>query len=201
MDEIKLIARSALERLAQPGRYGRLDEPAGVTIKIVNEFACFRLVARKDQSAAALAKLSHLFGKEVLDKPKRVENGLLSVSGISPGQWQMVMRGADAHRSLENAVKPLQDEASLVEIGDGCLLLELSGCHVRHALAKGLPIDLDPSVFKCGDVAQTAAFHIGLQIALIDEAPTFEVMTAASTAGSFWSWLTASAGEFGYEIS
>jgi len=84
--------------------------------------------------------------------------------------------------------------------GDGRLIVEVAGPRARDALAKGIAIDLDASAFKVGDAAQTSAAHIGLQIALIDDIPTFEIISARSTAGSFWSWLVASAAEYGIEI-
>lgn len=75
-----------------------------------------------------------------------------------------------------------------------------ASARARDALAKGIAVDLDASAFKIGDAAQTSAAHIGLQIALIDDTPTFEIISARSTAGSFWSWLTASAAEYGIEV-
>ena len=62
-------------------------------------------------------------------------------------------------------------------------------------------VDLDPVAFKVGDLAQTSASHIGLQISLIDAAPTFEIVSARSTAPSLWSWLTASAAEYGIDVA
>ena len=66
-------------------------------------------------------------------------------------------------------------------------------------LAKGVPLDLHPKVFKAGDVATTLVAYIGVQIDRIDEA-TWQLTAPRSMAGSFWSWLSASAGEFGYDV-
>ena len=33
-----------------------------------------------------------------------------------------------------------------------------------------------------------------------EEAPTYDIAVPSSLARSFWSWLTASAGEYGYEV-
>ena len=71
----------------------------------------------------------------------------------------------------------------------------------RDLLAKGVPIDLHPRAFKPGDAAQTQVAHIGVLIAQIDDAPTYELLAARSFTGSLWSWLEASALEFGLEIA
>jgi sarcosine oxidase subunit gamma len=70
---------------------------------------------------------------------------------------------------------------------------------VREVLAKGVPLDLHPKVFKPGDVATTLVAYIGVQLDMLDDA-TFQLTTPRSTAGSFWSWLSASAAEFGYDV-
>ena len=63
----------------------------------------------------------------------------------------------------------------------------------------GVPPDLHPKVFKPGDVATTLVAYIGVQLDRIDEA-TFQLTAPRSMAGSFWSWLSASAAEFGYDV-
>jgi heterotetrameric sarcosine oxidase gamma subunit len=83
---------------------------------------------------------------------------------------------------------------------DARLVLRLSGPRVRDVLAKGLAIDLHPKAFKPGDVASTPIASIGVQIDMLDAAPTYQLTAPRSMAGSFWSWLSASAAEFGYDV-
>ena len=78
-------------------------------------------------------------------------------------------------------------------------MLRLSGSNVRDVLAKGLAVDLHPKAFKPGDVATTLIAYIGVQIDMLDDA-TWQLSAPRSMAGSFWSWLTASAAEFGYDV-
>jgi sarcosine oxidase subunit gamma len=101
---------------------------------------------------------------------------------------------------LDGVRADLDGLAAVTDQGDGRVVLEVSGSRARDALAKGVPVDLDPIAFKVGDAAQTSASHIGLQIALVDDTPTFEITSARSTAGSLWSWLVASAAEYGIEV-
>jgi len=62
-----------------------------------------------------------------------------------------------------------------------------------------VPLDLHPKVFKPGDVAITVVAYIGVELDRLDEA-TFQLTAPRSMAGSFWSWLSASAAEFGYDV-
>ncbi len=71
---------------------------------------------------------------------------------------------------------------------------------MRDVLAKGVPVDLHSRAFKAGDVATTVVAYIGVQVDMLDDAPTYQVTAPRSMAGSFWSWLSASAAEFGYEV-
>ena len=71
---------------------------------------------------------------------------------------------------------------------------------MRDVLAKGVPVDLHPNVFKPGDVANTQIAYVGVQIDMLDGAPTYQLAAPRSMAGTFWSWLAASAAEFGYDV-
>jgi len=82
---------------------------------------------------------------------------------------------------------------------DARLVLHLFGPRVRDVLAKGLAVDLHPKVFKPGDVAVTLIAYIGVQIDVLDDT-TYQLTAPRSMAGSFWSWLSASAAEFGYDV-
>jgi sarcosine oxidase subunit gamma len=77
----------------------------------------------------------------------------------------------------------------------------VSGPHAREVLAKGLPIDLHPSVFGSGSAATSTISLMGVQLWQVDDAPTFDMAIFRSVSASFWRWLTASAGEYGYEVT
>jgi sarcosine oxidase subunit gamma len=90
--------------------------------------------------------------------------------------------------------------AAVVDQSDARLVLRLSGPRVRDVLAKGVPVDLHPKAFKPGDVASTLVAYVGVQIDMLDDAPTYQLMAPRSMAGTLWSWLAASAAEFGYDV-
>jgi methylglutamate dehydrogenase subunit D len=199
MPKHSLQRRPPMAGIMKPGRFGVASGDAGVTARAVRDFAAFSILARKGQVAAAAACLSGPLEAIVTDGPKRVARGSLSVSGIAPGQWLVIERDPSSS-SISGLLASLAGLAAVVEQSDSRFILELTGKRVLAALAKGVPADLDASVFAPGDVAQTIAAHIGLQVSLMTEQPAYELVSAASTAASFWSWLTVSAAEFGLDV-
>ena len=131
---------------------------------------------------------------------KRTVQGGRSVIGIAPHQWFVMASGASAADQMAALPVLLANIAAVAEQGDGRVVLEISGPCARAALAKGIPVDLDPRAFQPGDAAQTMASHLNLHIALLDPSPVFELIGSASFAGSLWSWLSSSAAEFGGEF-
>ena len=200
MADGKVASRSALAGLASLQRAGAATPTAGVRIREIVDFAAIGIIARRGRNGEVCAILSRHAGAPVRDAAKRAGSGNLAITGTAPGQWLAMRRGPDAQAPLDGVRADLDGLAAVTDQGDGRAVLEISGSRARDALAKGIPVDLDSLVFKVGDAAQTSASHIGLQIALIDDAPTFEIISARSTAESLWSWLVASAAEYGIDV-
>jgi len=115
-----------------------------------------------------------------------------------PGRWLALAETSP--EQLEDRLRPLGDYCALCDQGDSRVLLDLSGPRVLETLAKGVPVDLHPSRFTAGSVALTTVSHVGVQLWRSETGPTFHLLVARSAFGSFWSWLAASAAEFGCEI-
>ncbi len=196
MLEIMLQSISPLQGAARLGRSGRMDGDAGVIVREIKEFEAIHISAGRGSNAEVCAILSTCVGAEVADAPGRVGGNGLAILGVAPGQWLAVERGARTSQLLKLR-DSLPGRAAVTDQGAGKIMLEISGSHARAALCKGIPVDLDPVVFNVGSSAQTVAAHIGLQLSLIDAAPTFELISAASTSSSLWTWLSQSAHEFG----
>ncbi|MEO8651077.1 MAG: sarcosine oxidase subunit gamma family protein [Hyphomicrobiaceae bacterium] len=201
MAEPQVQCRSPLTGVAVAGRIGRIIGVAGVGIREITDIGALAIVARKGRIADVAAVLSRHVGSNVPDAAKRTAGNGIAVSGIGPGQWLAMAQSTGAGTALDALRANLDGLAAVTDQGDGRVILEVSGPRARDALAKGIAVDLDPIAFKVGDVAQATASHIGLQIALIDAAPTFEIVSARSTAGSLWAWLTASAAEYGIDVA
>ena len=94
----------------------------------------------------------------------------------------------------------LKGDATMVDLSDGKAVLRISGPRARDTLAKGCSLDLHPRVFKPGSAATTPVALIDCVIWQVDETPTYDLAVPTSYAESFWSWLTASAAEYGYTV-
>jgi heterotetrameric sarcosine oxidase gamma subunit len=127
----------------------------------------------------------------VLDAPRRSGAGGVTALGIGPGRWLFL------HQSMDQLAQ-LSGMASLSDHSDGYAVFELWGPRAREILAKGVPVDLHPTVFT-DTVAVTIIAHIGAVV--WQSAPDhFSIAIFRSYAGSFWHWLAASAAEFGLVV-
>jgi sarcosine oxidase subunit gamma len=115
--------------------------------------------------------------------------GGLSVLGIGPGRWLFLQ---DAAGGVLNS---LQGLASLADQTDSYAVFEIGGRDARKVLAKGVPLDIHPSVFLEDDVAVTVIAHMGA-IVWRDEPDCFVIAVFRSYTESFWHWLHASSAEF-----
>ncbi len=193
------LERSALHGLALPGHYGR----AGVTGLLIEEradVAFASVIAKRGKRFALVNAVNTAFGVALPDGPRRATRGLVTFVGTGPDQWIASADGTDAPGFANRLRSRLGPFAAVADQSDARLVLRVSGPRVRDVLAKGVPVDLHPKAFKVGDVACTVVGTINTQIDMLDEAPTYQLAAPRSMAGSFWSWLTASAAEFGYDV-
>jgi sarcosine oxidase subunit gamma len=133
--------------------------------------------------------------------PARSAAGHLAALWIGPDQWLVSFRRDRSSEAEQALVSACSQNAAMVEVGDGRAVLRVSGPKARDVLAKGVPIDLHPSVFQPGRAASTVAAMIDIHLAQINDEPTYEIVLFRSLAGSFWHWLEGSAAEFGLEIA
>ena len=191
--------RSPLAGLAVAGRFGAASDAPGLMIE-QRTMALASVTARRGQAAALAAAVSEHYGIALPDGPRRATNNAIAFAGVGPNQWIASAGTSGAADFVARLRADLGAYAAVVDQSDSRLVLHLAGPRVRDVLAKGLSVDLHPRAFKAGDVATTLVAHIGVQLDMLDDAPTFQMTAPRSTAGSFWSWLTASAAEFGYEV-
>jgi sarcosine oxidase subunit gamma len=190
---------SALAGLAVPGRYGYAGGEPGVTIAERIGLGLATVAARKGAPLRAAVKAS--YGVNLPDDSTVGQGPEMSFVGYGPGQWLAVsgtLRNDTLAKQLGQDLKAL---ASVSDQSGGRTLLRLSGTRARDVLAKGLPIDLHPSVFGPGSAATSTISLMGVQLWQVDEAPTYDIALFRSVSASFWRWLTASAAEFGYEVT
>jgi sarcosine oxidase subunit gamma len=176
-----------------PGRYGKTDGRPGVLVRERRIGLLASVIARRGAVPAAAAAIERLPDGEAL-----------SVLGVGPGHWWI--ESASSARSADDLQSMFEGSASVFDLTDSRVVLELGGPRIRDALAKMLPIDLHPSVFRTGDVAVTIASHVGVTLwrtadARPADAPQYRLAVARSYAASFWRGFVASAAEYGCEAS
>jgi sarcosine oxidase subunit gamma len=184
--------------IAVDGHLGAgISGEAGVTITPRHDLTLAYVIASANDQATTADLVSHQFGIELPLKPKAISRGDLTIVWSGPSQWLAVSREAGLVRRL---MEELKGHAAITDQSDGRAVLVLEGDHVRDMLAKGCPVDLHPRSFSCGDAAVTVIAGIGVQLWQMEDGESFHVAVARSMAGSFWSWLTHSAAEFGVEV-
>jgi methylglutamate dehydrogenase subunit D len=192
-----LQERTPLHGLAVPGRFGARGGPAGVVIE-ERTMALASVIARRGQTDALARKVAEACGLQLPDRPRRATGAGVTFAGVGPGQWLASAEGdPDFVARLRSDLAPF---AAVADQSDSRLIVRLSGPRARDVLAKGVPVDLHRLAFKVNDVAVTLVAHIGVQVDMLDDTPAFQLMAPRSMAGSFWSWLCASAAEFGYDV-
>lgn len=189
---------SAWKGIASEGNFGVADAK-GISIELLENLGFATLIA--SPSFELSQKLESLLSGPLPDRPQIVSGESHDAIWSGPGQWLL---RAKSRRDFATLLSELSEHASISEQSDGRAILRLSGPRVRDVLAKGVMIDLHPQAFAIGDAAVTSVAHIGVQFWRLPDGPNgavFEFSVPRSMAGSFWSWLTASAAEYGYAVS
>lgn len=196
---VSLAQRAPLEGIAAPGHYGRAGI-IGLVIDIRTDLAFASVIAKRGKRFALINAVNTALGVALPDSPRRATRGAVTFAGTGPDQWIASAEGSEAAGFAAKVRARIGPFAAVADQSDSRLVLRVSGPRVRDVLAKGVPVDLHPKAFKPGDVATTVVGYIATQIDMLDDKPTYQITAPRSMAGSFWSWLTSSAAEFGYEV-
>jgi sarcosine oxidase subunit gamma len=199
--DLVLVARSGFAGSAIPGRYGRVvggQRPVVLTER--SNSTITQISARRDKMAEIAKAVLDISGLELPARPGRVVANGVALIGMAPGQWLAVAEGDKGRALLARLNEAVSGLAAIVDQSDAKAILRLAGPRARDVLAKGCALDLDERAFKPQDAATTQIALIPGQLWQLDEAPTYELAVPLSYARSFWSWLTASAAEYGYEV-
>lgn len=189
--------RSAWAGYAKPGRHGRSQGEAGIRLTLRDGVALATVIVADGQTDALRALVSERYGWELPERGKCQVSRERGLVWSAPGQWLAVAETRDALRELPDVFRGI---AAVTDQSDGRAVVRVSGPNARTLLEKGVAVDLHPRAFQAGRTAVTSISHIGAQLWQLDDAPTYDVAVARSFAGSFWSWLTEAAAEFGYEV-
>lgn len=202
MSKRPLHALSALAGIAVPGRFGKPDGEPGVMIGELSGLGLATLASRQgSQDAALKSAVLRAYGVHLPENSRVAQGSAVSFIGYGPGQWLAVSESL-AHEALAGDLSQrLAGLASISDQSGGRTVLRVSGPRARDVLAKGLPVDLDPRAFPLGSAATSVIGHMGVQLWQVDDTRSYDIAIFRSLSQSFWRWLTASAAEFGYEVS
>jgi methylglutamate dehydrogenase subunit D len=192
---------SALSGIAVPGRYGRGEGEPSLVITELTGLGLATVACRKGQAAALSAAVRNAYGVDLPASSRVAQGAAVRFIGYGPGQWLAVSEALANEALASELAAKLQGLASVSDQSGGRTVLRVSGNRARDVLAKGLPIDLDPRAFPLGSAATSAISHIGVQLWQADDMRSYDLAVFRSLSESFWRWLTASAAEFGYEVT
>lgn len=181
MSELTAIPARASTELAGSAR--------SVRVRLRDDLAITSVLCRSGRLNDLIARVRADHGIALRDAPKKSASSNLSALGIGPARWLFLQTAAGAN------LDSLQGMASLAEQTDSYAVFEISGSDVRKVLAKGVPLDIHPSVFLEDDVAVTVIAHMGA-VVWRDEPDRFVIAVFRSYTESFWHWLSASSAEF-----
>jgi methylglutamate dehydrogenase subunit D len=192
---------SALSGIAVPGRYGKEEGEPSVVITELAGLGLATVACRKGQAAALSAAVGKAYSVDLPASSRVAQGAAVRFIGYGPGQWLAVSEALANEALASELAAKLQGLASVSDQSGGRTVLRVSGNRARDVLAKGLPLDLDPRAFPLGSAATSAISHIGLQLWQADDTRSYDIAIFRSLSESFWRWLTASAAEFGYEVT
>ncbi len=193
-------AISALAGLAVPGRFGKQEGEPGVAIVERAGLGLATVAAREGQADALKRAVKSTYGVDLPDRSRAMHGPSVTFIGYGPGQWFAVSETLANETLARDLSQRLRGLASISDQSGGRAVLRISGPRARAVLAKGLPIDLHPRAFEPGSAATSTISLMGVQLWQVDDTPTYDLVIFRSVSASFWHWLTASAGEFGYEV-
>jgi heterotetrameric sarcosine oxidase gamma subunit len=122
-----------------------------------------------------------------------------SVRAIGPGIWQIV--GDDGAVPEAAAIRAtLAGVATVVDLSHARAAFQVSGAAAARTLAKHCGLDLYTPKFPTGSATNTRFGHIGMTLARIDDAPTFELLVFRGYAEFVFESLVDAAREFGLLI-
>ncbi len=116
---------------------------------------------------------------------------------LSRGQYWVDSHDAAWLADLSRAIPP--EAGAATPLSHGRIRLAIDGAKARALLAKGIAVDLRPSVFRVGDFAQTALHHTGILLEQRAES-RYELFALRTYSASIWEWMIDAALPFGYDV-
>ena len=199
IDEYMRQSALAALGLAAKARVGPARE-AGVVLRECSHRAqlCLRGGPGADFEEATEAVLGV---RPPIESGASARHGDTHLLWLGPDEWLTVFpdeRREEVLSRLRDALAPLH--AAVVDVSHARAIVELSGAHARNVLQKGCHLDLHPSRFSAGNVAQSKLARCHVLLHQTDDAPAYDLYVQRSFARYLWSWLEDAAAEYRVSI-
>ncbi|MFG1421435.1 sarcosine oxidase subunit gamma [Roseixanthobacter liquoris] len=173
----------------------------GVVAALLSPLALANVVVRREGLDTVAELALERLGVMLPRGPRTASAGDLTLVGTGPGRFLVVGEGITGDPLLARLAHAFGKTAALTDQSDGQMVIQLSGPRTRDALAKLVPLDLDPSAFKAGDAAATLVALIPVLIWQTDGAPTYRFAVPRSFLPAFLRALVGAGAEFGLQLT
>ena len=132
------------------------------------------------------------------ENPLVSANENLRILWIGPETWLCISSNSNLRDLISSACS--DNDFAITDISHSRAIVEIKGAHALDVIKKGSPLNVNESVFKEGNCANTTYNGINILIEFISNSPrTFRLYALRSFGGSFYHSITDAALEFGYE--
>lgn len=132
------------------------------------------------------------------ENPLISANENLRILWIGPETWLFISSNSNLGDLISSACS--DNDFAVTDLSHSRATVEIKGAHALDVIKKGSPLNVNESVFKEGNCANTTYNGINILIEFISNNPkTFRLYALRSFGGSFYHSVTDAALEFGYE--
>ena len=128
-----------------------------------------------------------------------------TILSLAPDEWLIVNESGKGDLYEKRLRKELQDKhASVTPVGEGRIVIRLTGNNARDLLAKGCPLDLHPNIFSPGQCAQTLLARTDMLLHCLRPASSnsdiFDIYITRSFSEYAWTWIEDAGREYGIAV-
>lgn len=159
---------------------------AAAALSEVRTSSILQLQAWPDTLETVREVVAEITGIEAPELGTAVASGGATIAAVAPGRFLLAAAADDLAEKFEAAL-PAND-AAVTDISHGRVILRLEGRAAANVLATSVALDLDPSAFPPGRVAQTMIHHVDVVLHRQNET-RFDLWVLRSFAESLAEWL------------
>ena len=189
---------SALQFDHKIGLFGDHDNKQDLLkISEIKNLSIFQLAKfRKSEVQSNQIKIDGLSLPQ--ENPLISANENLRILWIGPETWLCISSNSNLGDLISSACS--DNDFAITDLSHSRAIVEIKGAHALDVIKKGSPLNVNESVFKEGNCANTTYNGINILIEFISNNPkTFRLYALRSFGGSFYHSITDAALEFGYE--